>query len=344
MKSKNSNGFTLIEVVLAMGLIGMASMALLSMQSTQIKVGVTEDFKALCLDLKSSIQNVLANPQSCAASLGGQPLTKTLTSGKIIAVFDSSGLVTQETLYEVGPMNKIFQGKIYLKDMSFSSAIPASSTGPAFLYLKISSTREIVGSNDYIRQIPMTVTLDASGNIEKCQALGSGNTTNNTITAGGATTTPSATATPTTATTSLACQDPASQCSESNNYCAGIFYIDSTSACLCTGANPLKDSGGNSCVQKNLNSCPTCPSGQTAVKFTSDYSMATFCERYGTSKCHQSKGCRGEKDTFSNTIVDTYQSCVENPSGMSMGLTLKTKNCTTPACHSGQCSIEYTCQ
>lgn len=334
----SSKGFTLIEVVLAMGLIGMASVALLSLQSTQLKVGVTEDFKTLCLDLKSSIQSTLANPQSCVATLGGHAVTETLTSGKIIAVFDSSGVATQETLYEIGPTNKIFQGKLFLKDMSFSSTVPASNTGPAFLYLKISSTRGTFGSNDYIRQIPMTVTLDASGKIEKCQALGSGSTTTFTSTS---TSTPTAS---TAVSTSLSCQDPASQCTESRNYCTGVLYVDSASTCLCTGGNTLKDSTGNSCVKKSFNSCPTCPSGQTAVKFNSDYSMATFCERYGISKCHQSIGCRGEIDTYTNTIADTYQSCIDTPSSGSMHLTLKTKNCTTPACHSGQCSIEYTCQ
>lgn len=177
----SSSGFSLLEMMIVLGLMAVTFYSLMSIMDLQSKMGVAQDFVGFAQDVKSSVQGALADVNACPATLGGKPLSgpaATLGTGTQIKLETVvSGIPTLVTLYTLGsaPANQIL-GKVYIGSMSLSSTalIPPSNSGPAWLTLDLESTRAVTGSKTVNRTIPLWVTLDASSNITACYAIYTG--------------------------------------------------------------------------------------------------------------------------------------------------------------------------
>jgi hypothetical protein len=233
-KVRDQKGFSILEVVIASGLLSLLTYAFLAQTSIQQKTMNAWDSKLEANDVKTSIAILLSNSYACNAAFQGKAQTDSITT-IFRAERDSTGTwLPPNPVYTVGtPTTNIINNTLYLEGIQLQpsqqggTAIPANNQGELRVALRMVYVKDVIGAKNVTRYVQLKAETDGTGKIANCTAI-SGEDQKQ-----------------------LFCKTPPTECSDSLNYCLGEIYANLVSDCLCNG---IKTTG------TNMNGMPCGPS------------------------------------------------------------------------------------
>jgi hypothetical protein len=111
----NNYGLSLVEVMIAAGLLGVVSLGAMQMMNNVQKGQVTSETKLEEFELKRSFSNILSNKDACQNSLSGVTIGSTFDQVKNSAnavVFEKDGVYGNQTVY-IESMRIVDNGATY---------------------------------------------------------------------------------------------------------------------------------------------------------------------------------------------------------------------------------------
>ena len=167
MKIKNESGFTLVEVMVAVGLLGGLAVAGMSLFKNQNKAQKNVEKNYEVTTIANEIRNVLSTPANCLASLNG--------------VNPSGGAVTylkkeiNSVLTDVYPVNTKLPGDIKINSYGLVKTHPSLQANETILQITFSKGKSVI-REESVRQIKI-IYSPAAGPISTCYAASSANDT-----------------------------------------------------------------------------------------------------------------------------------------------------------------------
>lgn len=185
---RNSGGFSLIEVLVAIAILGGASLLIMQLGKNSSNLEAEMNQKAEDRELKAEIDFILDNPKSCTASFKGTTFKgSTIKSNPVdvelwISSHDES---TKKKKFSATDKSYANIGRINLTDIELS--LPNYTTGTDFppgtanteALLQVSGHSKVMGKNRNFKPITknlrITFNTDATGNstIDSCSAKSS---------------------------------------------------------------------------------------------------------------------------------------------------------------------------
>lgn len=171
---KNNKGFSLIEILIAIGLLtGLTvwMMHLFKQQTKNEKSAATNiDIDAIGLE----IRNILGDGLSCEKTFKGLPPTKSAGTEFILKVLSDG---SDQKRYAVGTKANSNTGVAIaaydLKQDETYFVPQGKQIGETVLHISYNRGTNVHGGQFKDFKIPLSVTLDPSGNIQTCHALAS---------------------------------------------------------------------------------------------------------------------------------------------------------------------------
>ncbi len=171
---KNNKGFSLVEILIAIGLLCGLSVWMMHLFKQQSR---NEKTTAANLDIDAignEIRNILGDGLSCEKTFKGMPVTKPAAATDIYKVLSDN---TAQKRFSVGEKKNGNTGvAISSLDLKTDETyyVPAGKTvGETVLTIVWDRGKQIQGTQMKSFRIPLSVVLDASGNISSCHALAS---------------------------------------------------------------------------------------------------------------------------------------------------------------------------
>lgn len=162
---RNQQGFSLVEVILVMGLMGMAAMVFVSMQKLQSRSQVTASTQFEIFNLMQDIQLTLLNSKACMQTLTGLKLSESEDT-ELEHIKSSTG----ENRFSVGI--KPQGSRVTLSSLALTPTdieLGIAGQGLVDLTLEIQKNSEQVqGTKMVNHRIPLLVAIDESNNIISC--------------------------------------------------------------------------------------------------------------------------------------------------------------------------------
>jgi hypothetical protein len=228
--SRDQNGFSILEVVIASGMLSLLTYAFLAQTSIQQKTMNSWDSKLEANDVKTSVAILLSTVEACSNTFNNATQTATVTQIRR-ATQGSGGTWSYTNAYETGvdhPINNtLYIESIQLGADTTTGPIPPSSMGKLNIALNMVFTKNVIGPSRVTRYVPMRAQTNAAGRIVRCNSV-TGEEQKR-----------------------IFCQNPTMECTNSLDYCLGEAYANLVSDCLCNGQN----SSGT-----NINGMPCGPS------------------------------------------------------------------------------------
>lgn len=176
----NSNGLTMIEVVVAMGMLGALMFVLMSTINLGLRgVGAIESMQNTS-SLNYILKKALGQPTTCKANLGGMKLS----------IDDPAGISLKGLYYpKPGDLEKPDKSKpiIHIKEVEAKKdsdqklniksisvkpvANLSTNTMVADFVVELESGRDLLGPSERVRSFPMYVSVDDDGKILGCSDL-----------------------------------------------------------------------------------------------------------------------------------------------------------------------------
>jgi prepilin-type N-terminal cleavage/methylation domain-containing protein len=173
---KNRSGFTLIEVLIVIGLLGPLSIWMMNIFLQQTK---NEKTTATNLDIDAigqEIRNIIADGNSCEKTFQGINPNQ-VDAVKEIQKFLSDG--TFQKRYGVNGKNignsGVIIGGYHLKTDDIYLIPPGQKVGETVLLINFDRGKLAEGARLKTFRIPISLSLDSSGNILNCHSLASAN-------------------------------------------------------------------------------------------------------------------------------------------------------------------------
>ena len=162
---RNQQGFSLVEVMLAMGLMGMAAMVFISMQKLQSRSQATASTQFEVFNLMQDIQMTMLNSKACMNSLEGLKLSSSEPTA-LEVIKSSSG----DDRYSVGVRPK--GSRITLDAMELvPTDIELGTVTQGLVDLRLSiekNSEQVQGTKMVAHRIPLLVAIDKENNIIGC--------------------------------------------------------------------------------------------------------------------------------------------------------------------------------
>ncbi len=169
LKLQNSNGFTLIEVMIAVGMLSVVALGLMQlseMKSKQDRTSrINSDIDTFMIDLKG----LLGSPGYCFKSVENQVFSSE-RGLKFSAIKTPIGRIR----YSVGGVYA--NGSFMLSDLEFQNFTPETADerdGVATLKVSFEKQGKIYGASQVSRTIEMFVLRDENKKVEDCYTVGS---------------------------------------------------------------------------------------------------------------------------------------------------------------------------
>jgi hypothetical protein len=153
MKIFNKSGFSMLQVVLAMGLAGVLGMFILQMQNVQNKGIKTNELQLERTNVLNRMTSLFAKRDICNLNFKNKKAGDTLTQ-----VLQKAGSVVFSVTQDVIP------GLLRIDRMT----IVTDSGGLLSLDVQFSSTNQMVLSKETTKRIPLQTVLDVDGKIIDC--------------------------------------------------------------------------------------------------------------------------------------------------------------------------------
>ncbi|WP_419172566.1 type II secretion system protein [Halobacteriovorax sp.] len=168
--SLRNRGFTLVEIMVAAGLIGILALALMRMTSTSMKTMKTASSTSEINQIVGEMRSMLATPTACENSFQGLNAND---SGPISQLRND----TNEDRYI---LNKKYNG-VTIESIRLSSAasevsVNSGSTGETHLVIQFNKGKNTY-SEELVKKIKLWVQVDPSDAIIDCRTLSDGEST-----------------------------------------------------------------------------------------------------------------------------------------------------------------------
>lgn len=173
LKRLSSKGFSLAEVMVSVGFLGIIAVAVMSQQKQSVKSATVVETDVAINDILRTTIGEISDQSTCTANFGGQPQVKTYASLKNSA--SNQAFLSENGIYGSGgtsaAQNTTSSGEVKLKSIKTVQANPVS---PYTMILRLSFQRKSTGGvfnlldKEIIRDIPINTVLDASNNITSC--------------------------------------------------------------------------------------------------------------------------------------------------------------------------------
>ncbi len=164
----NEQGISLIQVVIAAGLMSMLGLVMMRMQENQLKTQNDIGARAEVVSFMKKFNSLMASPGYCQESLKGQLVNgaKKITLDKVIA---PNGKV----ILEVGELygdRQILLKSIEQKNFFFDDV--AKTRGILGLTISLEKNKKSMGAKTIRKTAEVFVSVNASGAIEACSSSG----------------------------------------------------------------------------------------------------------------------------------------------------------------------------
>lgn len=183
---KNSKGFTLVESLVAVGLMGVGALAMMAMQENSMKGVATVEYKLKRNDLKSMITNqFLSDPENCKCLFQGiTPFTApaappgiTLTGASPAKLgrmmFPTPGSCTGATIPNPIISKDTVIGGVKASDIKITDVTGFNGLYTGNLTIDITTEKKMMGASNVGIKIPITLSTSTSGGnqiFESCSA------------------------------------------------------------------------------------------------------------------------------------------------------------------------------
>lgn len=178
---KNQKGFSLIQVMVAVGIMGGLSLVMAQMMENGNKQINYIDFKLSNIDLKKELTYYMSFAENCAQTLNSQDITTKRLLGSEIPI-DQIKNSDSRTLFKVG---NTYHRDLILSGLTLKNYTPASEKithqGVANLEYTIKAKKNVLGPSEIRRQLKLEMYFDRENNqVARCRVVtdGSTNTSN----------------------------------------------------------------------------------------------------------------------------------------------------------------------
>ncbi len=162
---RNQQGFSLVEVMLVMGLMGMAAMVFVSMQKLQSRSQVTASTQFEVFNLMQDIQLTLLNSKACMQTLAGLKISADETTS-----FENIKSSTGENRFSVGI--KPQGSRITLSSLGITPTdIELGVAGQGLVDLRMEiekNSDQVQGTKNVVHRVPLLIAIDEGNNIIGC--------------------------------------------------------------------------------------------------------------------------------------------------------------------------------
>lgn len=166
MSLRNESGMSLVQVLIAAGLMGLLAVFMMRMQENQIKGQNTVATKAEVTEFVQKLNSYLSTPGYCEKNLGSKDLSpdSEFSLNKILTPNDV-------VLYEVGKKygNRHFILESIQKEKFFYDTDEKNS-GILKLVVELKKTKKSYGNSTIKKVIELIVQLDSEGHVSGCGA------------------------------------------------------------------------------------------------------------------------------------------------------------------------------
>jgi type II secretory pathway pseudopilin PulG len=249
--TRDQNGFSILEVVIASAMLSLLTYAFLAQTSIQQKTMNAWDSKLEANDVKTSVAILLSNVEACSGTFNNTTQTANVT---VInrAEKNSGGIWTLSPVYRTGTATtNLINNTLYLESIKLENdstgAVPANNMGKLRIALNMVYTKNVTGPSRVTRYVTIKIQTDGAGRVARCNAV-TGEEQKQ-----------------------IFCQNPTLECTNSLDFCLGEAYANLAADCLCNGA---KSSGAN------INGMPCGPSPTpppSGVPLPACSSLASTC-------------------------------------------------------------------
>lgn len=167
----NKKGFSLLEIVVTMGLMGVAAMFMMKLRTSQNKSLKTTENQAFILDTFHEIRAYLQKPGICKLTLGNNKIVKGL---EIPAIVRHDGVEKYKVSKKLNGGNYIIS-KIWIEEFSYAPTNSDNTEfrGEAMLNVQFTKTNaESFGGASVVKSMELDLILDQNTKINDCAALG----------------------------------------------------------------------------------------------------------------------------------------------------------------------------
>lgn len=163
----NESGFSLAEVLVAAGLLGVVSLGAVKITGMLNKNMKTAEVKYDKIEIVKEIATILADPDACTNTFAGENASK----GEVDNIKDDTGKIKFEKSKKFGIQS--MEVKSFMLDDSFPdvSVVP-SGKGDTYLLVKFVEKKNSLGNKD--GRIKLKVEVDASSKIISCNSISGG--------------------------------------------------------------------------------------------------------------------------------------------------------------------------
>jgi hypothetical protein len=173
MSFRNEKGFSLVQTMVASGIMGAMAVAMMNLTDTNQKNLKHTETKSEILSLLSEARSILASPKSCMASFGGINASDSGSEELAIKYYNKNDEVIQR-LTKDGKHSSVIVRGIQLNDTEDKVEVFPSDIGSTYLYINFERQGKLFGDKNIRHKIKLYVETDGDKLITKCRSFSSG--------------------------------------------------------------------------------------------------------------------------------------------------------------------------
>jgi len=155
----SEDGFSLAEIVVAAGLLGMLSLGVMQLMKNQQKSFSYAEAKSEEIEIYNQIRILLMNKEACLNTLGGHAVGDSVSEVK-----NSSNI----SAFKVGNIYGNRSVKIVSLEIENDTVPAGGGLGQAFLKIKLQRVKKSLSSNIILKKMLLQVATNATGAIDEC--------------------------------------------------------------------------------------------------------------------------------------------------------------------------------
>lgn len=167
MNNLNNNGFSMVQIMMAAGMMGLLSLGMMKMMENQKLSAKSMRASAEAVNFYTEARNYLARPGYCSKNFEGVTLEEG-DSFELDNILNANG----DILYEIG---KIYSGGLFRLDSISTKNYEndTESTGLMQLVFKLDKVGKSYGAKSFTKIVKLSFNVDKNGKVLSCASLGS---------------------------------------------------------------------------------------------------------------------------------------------------------------------------
>jgi Tfp pilus assembly major pilin PilA len=163
----NQKGFSLANVMVAAGILGLMAVGMMKMNENSMKSAKTHETKFEIVNIVGEITGILSTPEACLESFEDMKADNNLVD----EIKDHKGRVRFKKGQKVG---SVTIESMRLSDSDSSVTVTANDTGDTMLEIVFARGKLVYGGESLLKKVKIWVDVDGGKKIKACQSMGSG--------------------------------------------------------------------------------------------------------------------------------------------------------------------------